>query len=416
MALSRHSPRRLYWLFSLVLVLIASPVSGQVVELDLRNTTFHEASSVGSQMTVLNPSAALTVSPWDFLSINAGYEADIVSGATEPVKAGPLSPPDIISQASIDDVRSVFTGGFTITREQTRLSAAYSYGTESDYRSQAITVSAGTDFLKRNTQIDLAYARGFDEVCNAAYAPSLDPSVRPTLDSSDGCFTDAANRQREDVNLDNFQAAWTQAWTPVLTTQVVGTFQLQNGFLGNPYRGVVIGPTGQIAQENHPGNRARTAFAVRAKYYVRDLKTAFGIGVRGYRDTWDILSQTYHAEVERFMLPWLRLLVRGRYYSQSEALFWSDDYTGGEPLFGPRGQYWSGDREVSPLKSYSLGGRVVAAWQGAAGDRIGGVLLSAKLGTSLDVVKTNLEDFTLAGQEPDDTLAIIWGVNIAGGF
>ncbi len=411
-------PLRLLAVLLTALACLASTraARAQVVDVNVRNTVFHEPSNNNSQMTVLTPAATLAVMPWDWLTVSGHYEADIVSGASEPVKAGPLSSPDIISQASVTDVRHVFGGSFTLNRKNTHLTAGYNYGAENDYRSHGFSVAAGTDFLQKNTQIELAYARGFDKVCNQAYAVTTDPTLRQPLDSSDGCFTSDPQRQAQDIDIDNFQAAWTQSWTPLFTTQVVGTFQLQHGFLGNPYRGVVIGSTGQIAQEHHPDDRARSAVALRAKYYLKDAKTTVGLGVRGYRDTWDILSQTVQLDAERYMLPWLRLLVRGRFYNQTGALFWSDDYTGGEPAFGPRGQYWSGDRELSPLKSYMVGGRVLGEWRGRPGDRILGMLLNASAGANLDVVKTQLEDFTLAGQAPDDTWAFILGLGLSGGF
>ncbi len=402
---------------SVLLVLLAPRLlHAQVAELSLGTTVFHEPSKVGSQMTVINPNASLVVTPWEWISVNAGYEADIVSGASEPVKAGKLSSPDIISQASVEDFRHVATGGFTLRKKNTRLSAGYAYAQELDYRSHGFSVSTATDFLQKNTEIELSYARGFDKVCNAAFPESRDPSLRLPLDSSDGCFKNADNRQEQDIDINNFQAGWTQAWTPVLTTQVVGTFQLQHGFLGNPYRGVVIGPSGQIAQEHHPENRARSAVAVRAKYFVRGIQTAFGLGVRGYKDTWDILGQTYQVDAERFMTPWLRVLLRGRYYQQTGALFWSDDYTGGEPLFGPRGQYWSGDRETSPMRSFMFGGRVLGEWRGAPGNRLLGMMLNASAAANLDVIQTELDDFTLAGLNPDDTFAIVFGLSFGGGF
>jgi hypothetical protein len=332
------------------------------------------------------------------------------------LKAGPITP-DIVSEATgLTDTRNVFGGGFTIRRKNTTLTAAYTNGSESDYKSQAVTVTATTEFLQRNTQISMSYGRGFDKVCNQAYPPSRDPTARIALDSSDGCFTSAPNRQELDVDIDTFGMGWSQAWTPVFMTQLVLTGGLQHGFLGNPYRGVVIASSGQAAQENHPENRARFAAGIRAKYYVRELEMAFGLGVRGYRDTWDILSQTVELEAERYMLPWLRLYVHGRYYNQTQALFWSDDYTGGEPAFGPRGQYWSGDREVSPLRSYLLGGRLLMNWKGAPGARILGALLDAGAGVSLDIIKTDLQDFTLAGREPDDTTAFVLGLSLHGGF
>jgi len=393
----------------------AADARAQVVELDLNNATFHEPSGK-SAMTVYNPGATLTVLPWDWLSLGVHYEADIVSGASEPVKAGPLSSPDVISQASVVDTRNLVSGSFTLSRRNTSLTASYTHAAERDYKSQALAVIAGTEFLQRNTRIELAYARGFDKVCNVAYPPNRDPSVRTPLDSSKGCFTSDVKRQEQDIAIDTFSAAWTQSWTPVFTTQAMLSFGLNHGFLGNPYRGVVIGASGQVAQEHHPDDRARFSGSVKAKYYLRGLDMMIGGSFRGYKDTWDIISQTYELEAERYMLPWLRLAVKGRVYNQTGALFWSDDYTGGEPEFGPRGQYWSGDRELSPFKSYLGGGKVLASWKGTRDKRLLGVLLDFSAGASVDVIKTELEDFTLAGERPDDTTAFVFGLSIHGGF
>ena len=97
---------------------------------------------------------------------------------------------------------------------------------------------------------------------------------------------------------------------------------------------------------------------------------------------WEVTSQAYTLEVEKPILSWLRVRVHGRFYNQSGALFWSDDYTGGEPETGPRGQYWSGDRELSPLASYLLGGRFGAEWRGQADNRVLGFLLKLRASAS----------------------------------
>ncbi|HEY2406844.1 MAG TPA: DUF3570 domain-containing protein, partial [Polyangiaceae bacterium] len=275
---------------------------------------------------------------------------------------------------------------------------------------------AGTDFLQKNTQVEMSYGRGFDEVCTSAYKPTDEATARVSLDSSAGCFTNAKNRATRDISLNNFQVGWTQTWTPVLATQFVLDAGLQHGFLGNPYRSVVITSTGDQALENHPDNRARGALSLRVKYYLRPLNMALTAGSRVYRDTWDIWGQTYELDAERYMLPWLRLLVRGRYYKQTAALFWSDDYTGGEPITGPRGRYWTGDRELSPLHSFLVGGRAMATREGHPGSRVAGLFLSFSASLGFDLLKTQLEDFTLGGRKPDDTLAMIASLGFRGEF
>jgi hypothetical protein len=395
-------------------LLRAGAAHAQVADVDLRTTVLLEPSKE-SRLTVVNPSVGVSVQPTDWLDINAGYEADIVTGATEAVKLGPVV--DAVSRATeFNDTRHMATGGVAFVRRATRLSASYSYGTESDYRSQGFSVAAAADFLQKNTQLEISYARGFDEVCTTAYTGSIGPSARSKLDSSDGCFTQAANRAKRDIDLDVFQASWTQAWTPTVSTQAVLTGSLQHGFLENPYRGVVITPAGFDALENHPDNRARGALALRGKYYVKPLDGAATLGVRLYRDTWDILGQTYELEAEKYLGPSFRILAHGRYYSQTGALFYSNDYTGGEPLYGPRGQYWTGDRELSPLSSFMVGGRALLALQGAPADRVLSILLRLQLSAGFDLLKTNLKDFTWGDERPDDTTSMIFSFAARGEF
>ena len=399
-----------------VLLLCVGQAHAQVASLDVNTALFQEPSK-RSGLTVLNPSAALAVSPSDWLTLQGNYEADIVSGASESLKGGRLSNVDIVTSAThFADTRHAVTGGFTITRANTHLSGSYSYGTEHDYHSNAFAVSAGTDFLQKNTQIELSYGRGFDKVCTTAYAASDAPSSRLALDNSKGCFTSDKTRAARDISLNNFQLGWTETWTPEFATQVVFSAALQNGFLGNPYRSVVIAPAGDQALENHPDNRARGALGFRGKYFVRGLQTAISGDVRLYRDTWDIFGQTFELSAEHYVLPWLRVLGRGRFYNQSKALFWSDDYTGGEPATGPRGQYWSGDRELSPLSSYLVGGRALVTKEGRPGARVAGMFLSLSGAFGFDFLKTNLRDFTLGGRKPDDTVALLWNLGFRGEF
>jgi hypothetical protein len=197
-----------------------------------------------------------------------------------------------------------------------------------------------------------------------------------------------------------------------VSSQVVLTGSLQHGFLENPYRGVVITPTGQDALENHPDNRARGALALRGKYFVKPLEGVATLGARLYRDTWDVLGQTYELELEKYLGPAVRVLARGRYYSQTGALFYSNDYTGGEPLHGPRGQYWTGDRELSPLSSFMVGGRALLAFHGTPSARVLGILRKAQASAGFDLLKTNLKNFTWGSNKPDDTTSMLLSVGL----
>lgn len=402
---------------SCVLALLwAGAAAAQVAEVDVRTQVFHEPSAQ-SKMTVYTPEVSISALPTEGLRVSATYQADAVTGASEVVKAGPLlaTVPDIVSRASVQDFRHIASGGLALERRHARVAASYTHGTENDYRSHAFAVSASTDFWQRNTEVELGYSRGFDEVCTLTQR-NLPATLRQGLDTSDDCFTSSDRVEALDITLDNFRVAWTQAWTPVLTTQLSFTGALQHGFLGNPYRHVVIGPTGQAAQENHPDDRRRAAVALRLKYYSKALRTAFGVSARGYRDSWQLQSFTSELSGERYLQPWLSLLIHGRAYVQSGASFWSDDYTGGEPLYGPRGQFWSGDRELSPLQTLLAGARVVATWRGSGDARWAGVFREFSASVSFDLLQTFLQDFTWAGTKPDDTVVLLPSLAATGTF
>lgn len=387
-----------------------------MLDVEIRSAAFQESSPT-SKLAVLHPAIEIDAKPSDQIEIRGGYEADIVSGASEAIKGGRLSNVDVVSSAThFEDTRHVVSGGFALRRESTELNAGYSYGTESDYRSHGFNVGVSTNFLQKNTEVTLGYGRGFDQVCTSRFETTDAPSGRVSLDSSIGCFTDADNRQTRDVTLDDLQVGWTQAWTPVLVTQLIMAGALEHGFLGNPYRSVVIAPAGDLALENHPENRARGSLSARGRFFLRPIETVIGASARLYRDTWDIFAQTYEVTAERHLFAELRGLLRGRYYTQGGALFWSDDYTGGEPLDGPRGQYWTGDRELSPLSSYLLGARIVYEKKQSQDGRLLGLLLGFSATAGMDLIKTNLESFTWAGTTPDDTLAILLTGGVRGEF
>src|SRR5690349_804867 len=110
------------------------------------------------------------------MSANIVGEPDTVSYSADKLKDWRLSPGDFASSATQSkDTHYQVTRAATVNRDNTKLSVGGSYGTESDYRSMALSVQAGTTFLQKNTELTLAYARGFDKVCTMAFAASDSP-------------------------------------------------------------------------------------------------------------------------------------------------------------------------------------------------------------------------------------------------
>src|SRR5690606_4868297 len=117
----------------------------------------------------------------------------------------------------------------------------------------------------------------------------------------------------------------------------------------------------------------------------------------------------------------LRLSARGRFYRQTGALFWSDDYTGGDAPLGPKGQYFTGDRELSPFWSVLLGARVTylvhpEAKADGASAKLLGVFSRAKLGASADVMQFSYDEYTLGGVPITNARAYILGATAGASF
>jgi hypothetical protein len=385
----------------------------QAVTFDTTHSLYTEAPTK-SHMTVYSPGADLQAAPFDWLQVRAGWEADVVSGASVAVKAGgpyTANHPgvDVITAPSVRDLRNQAHGGFTLKGGNVQLTGGYAYSTENDYRSNSFNVAARTDLFQHDTQLEIDYARNFDHVCDRVQS-AVDPTPLWTaLESSTGCFTSNPLRVSLPIDIDGFQGSWSQAWTPVFATQLVYTGQIINGFQSNPYRSVVLAD-GLKAQEHVPDNRARESAALRANWFLKPIKSALRFGVRAYWDTWDIKSGDVTAEFEKYLGDSFRATLRGRVYKQTGAIFWSDDYTGGAAPLGPRGQYWTGDRELSPFTSYLVGLRAIYTVTPTKG-RLGGFISGLRFGATADLIQFDYSQFTLGGVPLANDRAWIFGLN-----
>jgi hypothetical protein len=305
---------------------------------------------------VFHPSLGVNVDAHRDFSLNFGYEADVVTGAT----ARTYGSMDAISSAThFSDTRHAFHGGAELRLGPAAVDAGYTYAFENDYRSHAIDVGAKVDLWGRNTTFRLGYAHNFDSVCDVDNK-GTSPTERRSLGSSSGCFAKTVGLVEEPLAIDSYAASWTQVLTPILVSDLGVTFQVLDGFQSNPYRRVRLFGTVE-AQESEPLLRQRVAVQARLRLAVVRARGALGVLARFYYDTWGIKSGTAEISWEEWVHPQLLLRVRGRYYQQGRALFYRD---AGETLsyeaVGPVGQYFTGDRELSPFRDYLVGFKV--AW------------------------------------------------------
>src|SRR5262245_46863378 len=142
----RHRRRRMRLQLITLVVLLPSAAWAEG-DGEARVTLFRESSSRNDGITVVHPQADFGADMGTALHFSAGYNADIVSGAT-PAIFGPSKGPDAITSATkFSDTRHAAHASFDYTSGTAGLSAGYDYATEHDYQSNAVSVGAHGDLF-----------------------------------------------------------------------------------------------------------------------------------------------------------------------------------------------------------------------------------------------------------------------------
>lgn len=272
--------------------------------------------------TVVSPLVQGTADVTPTTSVNLGYVADIVSSASV----------DIVTQASpttIHDTRQQVSGGFSHSFGSLTWHAEYLYSHENDYLSNNISTGVEKELFDKNTTLSLGYALSLDDVGRA----------------HDENFSKSLTEQ-------SAAASWTQILSPVLIAQL--TYELGNssGFQSSPYRFVPVRASLDAApelwvMETDPDERWRNAIVIAANRAIGESSAIQG-DYRFYFDDWGITSHTIGARYFVHLTPELELRLRERFYTQTGATFYQDNYSSVQ-------KYMTYDRELSPLWSETFG-------------------------------------------------------------
>ena len=318
-----------------------------------RLTLFREPSSANAGISVVHPQLDLGTTLGPDFHFAAGYEVDIVSGATPSVYRV-----DAVSTATkFSDTRHQVHGALAYQRPTSAWSFGYSYGWESDYRSGAVTGTTTSDLLDHNFTVGLSYTHNFDRVCDANNSNIGDqPLDLKPLTLSAHCFGGETDVTTHKLAIDTFQPSLSWTATPKLLLQLGSTIQILDGFQSNPYRSVLVGMQSRTPQERLPQFRQRYAVFGRAVYALPAVRASGLFMARLYEDTWAVQAATGEVVLNKYFGPGLLVTLRGRYHLQSGASFYRD--ARGYLELGPGGQYWTGDRELSPMSNYLTGGKL----------------------------------------------------------
>ena len=308
-------------------------------------------------LTVVHPQLDVGGDIGSHVSLDAGYAADAVSGATSTVYQV-----DAVSSATkFSDLRHEGTLALGFMGRRSKISFSGTFGTERDYLSRQIGGAASIDLPGRNTTVDLAYSHSFDTVCDKDNGDAM-PLERRALTGADKCAKQdlilskdiAGTTVWKDLSIDTAQFTLTQNLTPTSNLQVAAYGQVLEGFQSNPYRRVKVG--GNSPQEHIPDTRARWSLTTRLNKFFPKLHSAIHLGVRFYDDTWRVIGGDAELGYSQYVGNSLLLKFHARVYQQTAAKFFKDAFF--YQTESTAGEYYTGDRELSPVRSAIFGAKL----------------------------------------------------------
>jgi hypothetical protein len=349
--------------FALALALGAAPAALADDRAEVSTSLFAEKRDGGKGgLTVLHPQALFGVDLGRFVSLDFGYAADVVSGATATVYQVDAT----TGATKFSDLRNEGTLTLGFHGKRSRIAFTGTFGTERDYLSRQVGGTASIDLPGRNTTVGLAYTHGFDQVCNRDNA-EMNPLEARALTGTDECnkskilygsdaldTTGARLTTWEGLTIDTAQVSITQNLSPTTNLQLALFGQVLEGFQSNPYRRVQVGPN--TPQEHIPDTRARWSITARVNRYLPKLAAAAHFDGRFYNDTWGVTGGNVGLGYSQYIGKPLLLRLQLRVYQQSAATFFRDAFF--YETLSSAGEYWTGDRELSPVRNATLGAKL----------------------------------------------------------
>ena len=264
-------------------------------------------------VSVLYPSISLTKHVSETTSITGRYLVDMITAASIRNHT-PAPKVDVVTSASgrsggrnepptFDEVRHEFNLGLAQLLGSGLLTLDGLYSTESDYTSSTIIGNFTQYFAENNTSLQLGVVRSWDKV-----------------------FPKTKN-WKKDKNVITLNANFSQIISKSLILQLLSSYTDNNGLLSDNYQQVPISINGadSLFDPVHPDLRIRRAAALSLKYRLNG-ESSLQLGYRYYWDSWNINSNTYSFNYQRYLAKHIILGIGLRSNFQTSAFFFKPKY------------------------------------------------------------------------------------------
>lgn len=234
----------------------------------------------------------------------------------------------------LHDRRNAFSLGAPLTFGIHQLTPQISYSTESDYRSLGLALNYAAQLNKKNTTLNAGWSHDFDRV----------------RDDTRVFWQNKAS--------DEFLIGINQLLTPKSYFTVDLTYGQENGYLSDPYRGVMalenfpqLNPEdAALIPENRPRRRNKEIFYTTYNQFIDPLNGSVEVGYRFFHDSYGIFAHTVETAWHQKLGRNLVFTPAFRYYNQTAANF----YYILVPDFDNLPAYYSSDYRLSQLETFDF--------------------------------------------------------------
>ena len=323
--MAANKPRTL---FSRLLAALAGLLGGAFATDPARAATLPEDRAEamvhvynGGGVSANGPALLVRKSLFDKVSLTGSFYVDAVSNASI----------DVVTTASpYKERRNDFGLALDYAVRDSLITLGLGASKEPDYRTRSLSLDIAQETFGGMTTVNLGFTRAADDVSK----------------TGDTSFIDQATHWQYRVGV-------TQILTPKWLASVNLEAVSDTGYLGNTYR--VARVFGAAVPERHPRTRSSRAVKLRA---IGDMgsRDALRAEYRYFWDNWDIKAHTAEVGYSRYLGE--SFLADGfiRYYTQSAALFYSDNAQS-------ETTYVSRNRQLSDFDNVVVGGKLSFDWK-----------------------------------------------------
>jgi hypothetical protein len=239
----------------------------------------------------------------------------------------------IMSGATIRDSRTEVSLSTTHYQETSSISIGLSQSEEDDYEAKAVSLGGEWDFNNRLSTLSLGISYSSDEI-RPTDAPNFGRSVK------------------EDKRSRSVSVGWGQILNKNSSLHASLDVTDHEGFLSDPYK----------LWDTRPDERLEWALALKYRRYFDNQNAALHLDYRYYHDDWGINSHTVYSAWHQRLGDDFRLVPNLRYYSQTEADFYSVTNNFTQPLTTAQ----SSDFRLAGYGAYTFGLKAIydaASWR-----------------------------------------------------